>query len=173
MRALGIAADHARLGLCPGTLIAGVDPELLIELDFVRGRYRMCIRERQQIKALQLPVHLRQLAIATNQLFNGLPGRGAIEAGVEGSRGRRGICTKTHGSPGADREEGSQKWRDHFHFDTIIRSHWVYRSVRQCSKPATPAEQSKNDSRTQSSSRTVATSSALTFTVAPEISSNS
>ncbi|MNH26705.1 hypothetical protein D3C79_867700 [compost metagenome] len=75
----------------------------------------MFIRECQQIKALHFPVHLRQLGIATNQLFDRLPGLGAVEAGFEDGRGRPGTCMEARCRAQGGGEERGQKGRDHFH----------------------------------------------------------
>lgn len=123
MRALGITSDRTRLGLCRGgTLIAGVDPEPLVDHDFVWTRYRMFIGQRQAIKTRQLDIHLRQLRIATDKLFDGCPCLRAIEAGLEDFRRGRSICAGARRRADAGSEQTGEKGRDRFHggFTQII-----------------------------------------------------
>lgn len=122
MRTFGITSDRAGLGLCPGaTLIAGVSPEPLFDLDFFRTRHRMNVRERQAIKARQFNIHLLQLGVATDKLLHGGGGPGAIEAGRQDRRSP-GHGTKVRRRARAGGEEGGQKGREHFHagFTRII-----------------------------------------------------
>lgn len=79
----------------------------------------MIIRERQAIKTRQFNIHLRQLWIATDKLFDGRACRGAVEAGLDDWRSRRSIGTgarrRAHGS-----EQRGEKGRDRFHVGLII-----------------------------------------------------
>jgi len=72
----------------------------------------MIIRERQAIKTRQFDIHLHQLWIATDKLFDGSPCRRAVETGVEDGRS---ICT------GARRRAhaGSEQTGERFHVGLI------------------------------------------------------
>jgi hypothetical protein len=77
----------------------------------------MFIRERQAIKTCQFDIHLRQLRIATDKLFDGCPCLGAVEAGLEDWRRRgRSICTGARRRIHAGSEQTGEKGRDRFHF---------------------------------------------------------
>ncbi|MNQ94058.1 hypothetical protein D3C85_1095580 [compost metagenome] len=71
----------------------------------------MLIRERQAIETHQFYIHLRQLRIATDQLFDGSRCRGAVVAGGEGSTD--GTGARRHADAGS--EHSGEKGCDRFH----------------------------------------------------------
>lgn len=77
----------------------------------------MYIRERQAIKARQLDIHLCQLWIVTDKLFDGCPCLGAVETGLKDWRRARSICTGARRRAHAGSEQTGEKGRERFHVD--------------------------------------------------------
>ncbi|MNV75254.1 hypothetical protein D3C71_1685320 [compost metagenome] len=85
MGALGITADRTRLEVRLGAaLVAGSNPEPLVDFDLVGGRHGMLVRERQLIQTRQFQIHLCQSSVLANKLLNRQTGCRAVEAGFEG-----------------------------------------------------------------------------------------
>ncbi|MNT92245.1 hypothetical protein D3C72_2334970 [compost metagenome] len=87
MGALGITADRTSLEVRLGAaLVAGGNPEPLVDFDLVRGRHGVLVRERQLIQPRQFQIHLCQSCVLADKLLDRQTGRRTVEAGLEGGR---------------------------------------------------------------------------------------